>query len=92
MEELPEVLWAYRTTKQSPTEDIPFALTFRTKVVARIEVEVMTLRVQDFDSNHNEEGLQLSLDLLEERKNRAEITMNTYKRKTAQFSSKKLKS
>lgn len=84
-------MWAYLTTKRSPTEDTLFALAFRTKAVAPVEVEVMTLKVQDFDPNGKDEGLRLSLDLLEEQRNRAEATMSTYQRKIAQYFSEKVK-
>ena len=32
-EELPNVLWAYRTTVRTPTVEIPFRLTYGTEVV-----------------------------------------------------------
>ena len=38
VEYLPEVLWAYRTTRKSATEETPFALAFGTEVVDLVEV------------------------------------------------------
>jgi len=36
-EELPNVLWAYRTTTRVPTGEIPFRLTFGIEVVIPVE-------------------------------------------------------
>ena len=38
VEYLPEVLWAYRTTHKSTTQETPFALAFDSEVMAPIEV------------------------------------------------------
>ena len=38
VEYLPEVLWAYRTTRKSATQETPFALAFGTEAVAPIEI------------------------------------------------------
>ena len=38
--ELPNVLWAYKTTTRTPTGETPFRLTYDTEVVIPIEVGV----------------------------------------------------
>ena len=38
VEYLPEVLWAYKTTGRSATQEAPFTLAFGTKAVAPVEV------------------------------------------------------
>ena len=38
VEYLPEVLWAYRTTRKSATQETSFALAFRTEAVALVEI------------------------------------------------------
>ena len=38
VEYLPEVLWAYRTTRKSATQETPFALAFGTEVVAPVDL------------------------------------------------------
>ena len=43
-EELPGVLWAYRTTARTPTGETPFKLVFGTKAVVPTEVGVSNLR------------------------------------------------
>ena len=64
---LPEVLWAYRTTCKSATQEILFALAFGTKAVAPVEVRIESPRVEFANAEHNEEILRLNLDLLEEK-------------------------
>ena len=47
-EELPSVLWAYRTTVRTPTEETPFRLTYDTEVVISVEVGVASIRQEMF--------------------------------------------
>ena len=39
-EELPNVLWAYRTTARTPTRETPFRLTYGTEAVIPVEIRV----------------------------------------------------
>ena len=43
LEELPNVLWAYRTTARTPTGETPFRLTYGTEVVIPIEVGIISI-------------------------------------------------
>ena len=43
-EELPRVLWAYRTTTRTPTRETPFKLAFGTEVVIPAKVGVSSLK------------------------------------------------
>jgi hypothetical protein len=47
-EDLLEVLWAYRTTKKTPTEETPYALAFGTEAVIPAEVGSRSYRVEAF--------------------------------------------
>jgi hypothetical protein len=62
VDDLPEVLWAYRTTRRTPTKETLYAFAFRTEVV--IPAELGSLRVETFKAETNCEGLKLHLDLL----------------------------
>ena len=42
--ELPNILWAYRTTARTSTGETPFRLTYRTKAVIRVEVGMASTR------------------------------------------------
>ena len=44
LEELPKVLWAYRTTARIPTGETPFRLTYGTEAVLPVEVGVTSIR------------------------------------------------
>ena len=45
VDELPGVLWGYRTTKRSATEESPFRLAFGCEAVLPIELELKSLRI-----------------------------------------------
>ena len=42
-EELPEVLWAYRCTPQSTTQETPYSLTYGTEAMIPVEVREPTI-------------------------------------------------
>jgi hypothetical protein len=66
-EDLPEVLWAYQTTKKTATEETPYALSFGTEAVIPAEIGLGSYRVETFQPDTNDQGLRLHLDLLQER-------------------------
>ncbi|XP_061998892.1 uncharacterized protein LOC133716187 [Rosa rugosa] len=72
-EKLPEVLWAIRTTPTESNGESPFCLSFGTEAVIPVEQEVHSERVACFDPLTNSEGLNLNSDLLEERRERANL-------------------
>ncbi|KAL6133292.1 hypothetical protein ACLB2K_065529 [Fragaria x ananassa] len=45
--ELDNTLWAYRTSKRTPTKTTPYALMFGHDVVLPLEINVRSLRVQE---------------------------------------------
>ncbi|GKA21154.1 reverse transcriptase domain-containing protein [Tanacetum coccineum] len=73
IEELPHVLWAHRTMIMSSHDDTPFSLTYGTEAVIPVEIGMPTYRTTVVDAIQNDEELQLNLDLLEERRERAAI-------------------
>ena len=46
VEYLSELLWAYRTTRKSATQETPFALAFGTEAVAPVEIELKSLMIE----------------------------------------------
>ena len=44
IDELPRVLWAYRTTKRTATGETPFAMAFGVEAVIPVEVGLPSLR------------------------------------------------
>ena len=90
-EYLPEVLWAYRTTRKSATQETPFALAFGTEVVALVEVGLKSLRIELASVEQNEEALRLNLDLLDEKREQVLQRTKDYQRKTARYYDQKVK-
>lgn len=43
VDELPSVLWDYRTTPRTPTGETPFSLVYGTEVLLPVEVDVPTV-------------------------------------------------
>ena len=78
------MLWAYRTTRRSATQETPFALAFGTEAIAPVEVGLKSLRVEFANTEHNEEILRLN-DLLEENHEQALKGAKAYHRKTTKY-------
>ena len=91
VEYLPEVLWAYRTTCKSATQETPFALAFSTKAVDPVEVGLKSPRIELANIEHNEEVLHLNLDLLKERREQVLKGMENYHRKIARYYDQRVK-
>ena len=85
VEYLPEVLWAYRTTRKSATQETPFALAYVTEAVAPVEVGLKSLRIEFANTEHNEEILRLNLDLIEEKRKQVLKRTEDYHRKTTKY-------
>ena len=64
--ELPSVLWAYRTTARTPTGETSFRLAYGAYAVIPIEVGLTSYRVENYTKDKNEEAMRLQLDLLDE--------------------------
>ncbi|XP_071916252.1 uncharacterized protein [Coffea arabica] len=79
LDELPTILWAYRTTLRIATQETPFALTYGAEAVIPAEIGAPSNRVQNFIARDNEDELRLNLDLLEGRREEAAIRMAKYK-------------
>ena len=65
-DELPGVLWAYRTTVRTPTGETPFKLAYGSEAIIPAEVHMANHRVTMYQDKDNEEQLCLNLDLIDE--------------------------
>ena len=54
-DELPGVLWAYRTTMRTPTGETPFKLAYGSEAVIPAEVHVAKIRLMKYQDEKNEE-------------------------------------
>lgn len=84
-EELPNVLWDYRTDSRKPARESPFWLNYSTEALLRVEVGDPFLRLQHFDPQVNLLGIRTNLELLEERRDNAVIRMAAYKQANAKY-------
>ena len=65
-EELPSVLWAYRTTARTVMGETPFKLTYGIGAVIPIEVGITSIRREMFHEENNDNQLRVNLDCLNE--------------------------
>ena len=91
MDELPSVLWAYRTTARTPTRETPFRLAFGSEAVIPTEVGIASYKIAHHDERENEEGIHLHLDLLDEVRVAAEQQMTRYQGLMAKHYNAKVK-
>ena len=78
-DELPGVLWAYRTTVRTPTGETPFKLAYGSEAVIPAEVHMASHRVKEYQAEENEVQLRLNLDLIDEVRMDAEQRTARYK-------------
>ena len=90
MEELPGVLWAYRTTARMPTNISPFVLAYGMEVVIPTEVGLPTIRTDTLDSK-NAESIVRELDISDELREATRIHITSYQRRLANSYNKQVK-
>ena len=78
-DELPGVLWAYRTTVRTPMGETPFKLAYGSETVIPAEVHMASHRVKKYQAEENKEQLRLNLDLMDEVRMDAEQRIARYK-------------
>ena len=91
LEELPSVLWAYRTTARTLTGETPFNLTYGTEAVIPVEIGLTSLKKEFFDEHSNDNQLKLNLDCLDEVKDQAFKRMAKYQQKMAKYNNQRVK-
>ena len=84
VEELPHVLGTYRTTLRWSTGETPFSMTYGAEAIIPLETGFPTLRTSTFTPNNNDELLGKSLDLIEEKIEKAMIQLAYYHQKLKQ--------
>ena len=82
VEELPGVLWAYRTTTRKPTDISPFALTYGMEAVIPTEIGLPTIRIAT-PKSENAESIARELDASDELREAAAIRITSYQRRLA---------
>ena len=77
-EELPSILWAYRTTTRTSTGETPFRLTYGNEVVIPAEIGFTSYKIDNHDEGRNNEAIRLQLDLVDEVRATAEKRLTWY--------------
>ena len=67
VDELQNVLWAYRTIKRTATGETPFSMVYGTEAVIPTGLLVPTARMALTEPKNNEEPRMLDMNLIEER-------------------------
>ena len=88
---MPNVLWAYRTIARTPTGETPFRLIYGTEAVIPVEIGVASTKRTAFSKEGNDDKLRLSLDCLDEVRDKASSRMVEYQRKMAEYYNKRVK-
>ncbi|GJV72170.1 reverse transcriptase domain-containing protein [Tanacetum coccineum] len=72
-EELPNVLWAHRTTPKTSNGETPFSLAYGTEAVIPAEIGIPTRRTIHRSDEENKDALRMNLNMLKERREIATI-------------------
>ena len=89
-EELPNVLWAYRTTTRVPTGETPLRLTFATEAIILVEVGLTSLRDKTYKGQKNQQELNNNLNLIDEVREEAMKRMAKHKEAMAKYYNRKV--
>lgn len=92
VDELLNVIWAYRTTPRRSIGETPFSITYGIEAVIPIEISLLSPRVACFEQGRNDKGLIGSLDMLEERRDIISIWLADNQQRLAQGYNRNVKS
>ena len=91
VEELPHVLWMYQTMPRRSIRETPFSMTYGGVTVIPLETGFPTLKTSAFSPSSNNELLERSLDLIEEKRESAMVQLAYYQHKLKQGYDAKVK-
>ena len=80
VDELPSILWSYRTMVKVSMSETPFSLCYGSEALIPVEIRVPTFRVELFSPESNEQNLRNTLDLLDELRDQVKVWQTTYNR------------
>ena len=90
-DELPNVLWAYKTTTRTLTKETPFKLTYGIEAIIQVEVGITSIGQEMFHDESNDNQLRINLDCLDEVREKASNKMIKYQQKMAEYYNKRVK-
>ncbi|KAI5338915.1 hypothetical protein L3X38_018187 [Prunus dulcis] len=89
VDELPGVLWAYRTTKRRSTGETPFSLAFGTEAIIPPHITVPSINLEVGSIDQNSEQMRLNLDLLEGEREKTIIRVASYQQQLKSYHDKR---
>ena len=78
VEELPHVLWTYRTIPCRSTGETLFSMTYGAEAIIPLKTCFPTLRTSSFNPSDNDEQLTKSLDLIKEKRENVMVQLAYY--------------
>lgn len=78
VDELPHILWAYRTMPRKSTGETLFSMTYGSEAIITLETRFPTLRISQFGTKENDNLLLASLGLVDKRKEVAMVQIAHY--------------
>ena len=90
-EELHGVLWAYRTTPKTATQETPYALVYGADAIIPTKMHINTTVSGTTSQEENYELMSLSLDLLDEKRETARLRNWSYQQEVAKTYNKKVR-
>ncbi|XP_019176170.1 PREDICTED: uncharacterized protein LOC109171572 [Ipomoea nil] len=84
-DELPYILWAYRTTPREATKETPFALVYGAEARLPVEAWIPTAREREFDPDNNDEMMTVELDTVDERREQVAKRIIEYQKKAKAY-------
>ncbi|VFQ90193.1 unnamed protein product [Cuscuta campestris] len=91
VDQLPNVLWAYRTTPRRATGETPFSMCYGLEARAPSEVFVPTWREENYEARENEETMTADFHFVEERRERAFLRAENYRRQVKVYYDRKVR-
>jgi len=80
-EEVPRIVSAYHTTKQSGTYETPFSLVYGCDAMILVEIQESSPRFQNFVAEDSNKERRLNLDLLDEVREEERVKAEAVKRR-----------
>ena len=89
--ELPSILWSYRTMARTSTGKTPFSLVYGAEAVIPAEIGIKTARVLWADEGNNNTELSCALDTIDKIHDKAAIRIASYQQQVARYYNKNLR-
>ncbi|VFQ79345.1 unnamed protein product [Cuscuta campestris] len=91
VDELPRILWTYRTTPRRATGDTLFGLAYGFEARAPAETVIPTRREMEYDLEVNEQNQAVELNFIQERRDEVRIWAENYRRQVKSYFGRRVK-